>query len=176
VKAFVEGVAGGLEAHVRVGGDAQPPIGLLLHAAGRHLEIITGAELTHAREDRARIRDAQQVKKFPERGRVDLGRELRIGKERLHLGGEQEAPTVGDVIERLNANPVARDDEELLAPVPERECEHAVNVVEKSLAPHLIEPQDHLGVRGRAKAAALSLQVRLQLGIVIALAVIDDPY
>src|SRR5712692_6119804 len=56
---------------------------------------------------------------------------------------------VGEKIERLDPDAVPRDEQSLLAGVPDRQREHAVNRAKKFFAPLLVEPEDDLGIRIR---------------------------
>ena len=77
------------------------------------------------------------------------GRHLRAvaGRDqRLHLGAEGERPTDRGVVQRLDPEPVASDEELALVGVPDREREHAVEAVEAGRAPLLVGAKHDLRV------------------------------
>src|SRR5262245_59264569 len=96
-------------------------------------------------------------------------------EERLGLRREQEEMAPVPVVERLLAQPIAR--EEQLAPrgVPDGEGEHASQSLDTGLAPRDVRLQDHFGVAPRAEDAPLRLERRAELAKVVDLAVEDDP-
>ena len=111
-----------------------------------------------------------------ERGEIRLARDPGQLQQRLQLRGEGERP-VGQPRphERLLAEPVAGEHEPLPGPVPEREGEHPVQVLEEAEAVLLVEVREHRRV---ARAAHLVAPQRLaQLAVVVELAVEDgdDP-
>ena len=102
---------------------------------------------------------------------VEVGLDLRQeGQQRLHLGGEVEDAVDDRVVERLDPEAVARDEERLRLLVPEREREHAAQPLEAALAPLAVGAQDHLGVGARAEA--ILAEQPAQLDVVVDLAVV----
>ena len=77
---------------------------------------------------------------------VDLARDLAVLQQRAHLRREGQRSVVERVEQRLLADAVARQQQLLAAPVPEREREHAVQVLDAGGAVLLVEVRDHLGV------------------------------
>ena len=71
--------------------------------------------------------------------------------ERLDLRREIERPVVDRVVERLDAEAVARREELAVARVPDRERELASQRVERARAAILVEVQRDLAVRARAE-------------------------
>src|SRR6185295_8195076 len=74
--------------------------------------------------------------------------------------------------ERLDAEPVAGADEGLPGLVPQREGEHAPEMVHALVAPLPVRAEDHFGVGGRDELLAPELLTELQ--IVVDLPVIGD--
>ena len=90
-------------------------------------------------------------------------------------GGEDEvAAELGDE-ERPDAEAVAREEELPLAPVPDGEGEVAVQPVEAGGAPLRVGLCDHLGVARGREPVAEALELRLQLDVVVDLAVLHHP-
>ena len=72
-------------------------------------------------------------------------------QQRLDLGAEaQRAAGVGDV-ERLDPQPVPRQQQTAAATVVEREAEHALQPLEAGLAQLLVEVHHHLAVAAALK-------------------------
>ena len=82
--------------------------------------------------------------------------------ERAALRREREPFVVSAQVERLDAEPVAREHQPAARGVPEREREHASQRRDEVGALLLIEVDDHLGVAARAEAVALRLEPRAQ--------------
>ncbi len=93
---------------------------------------------------------------------------------RLELRPEDDAlwPIVD--VERLDAQPVAGEEELLAPPIPDGKPEHAVEPSHAVRSPLLVGVDDRLGVAARAEAVAAGLQLGPQLGVVVDLAVEDD--
>jgi hypothetical protein len=94
---------------------------------------MAGLEFGHAREDRARPRHVAESQIKAESVAVDLGAERRIGEETFELGGEAQSAAVAPPIERLLAEPVARQDEPPLLSIEEGEGEHPEAAVQGRL-------------------------------------------
>ena len=90
---------------------------------------------------------------------VDLGRKIRMGENRLRLGAEEKKLAHVGIEQRLDAEPVADEEQLLLRLVPDGEGEDAVEPVHAGLAPLDISLQQHLGVAGRAEAVAAGEQL-----------------
>jgi hypothetical protein len=82
-------------------------------------------------------------------------RDRGVLEQRLELGREREPTGAVDVIQRLDAEPVAREEELGLLAIGDREREHADEAVDHRRAPLLEAAQDHLrvGVVGDEAAA-----------------------
>ena len=80
-----------------------------------------------------------------------------------------------DVVERLDAEPVAGEEELGLLAVGDREREHADEMVDDCRAPLLVAAQDHFGVGVVGdEPVALRLELAAQLLVVVDLAVEDE--
>ena len=84
------------------------------------------------------------------------------------------APAV-EVVERLDAETIASDQETPALPIPEREAVHAVERVREVIAVLLVGVDDDLGVAASAEAMPGALEPRSELAKVVDLAVADDP-
>ena len=98
-------------------------------------------------------------------------------EHRLQLGAEQEGAVIEQrVVQRLDAQPVARQEQGLAVAVPEREGEHAAKAVDAGLAPGLPGVDDDFGVAAGVEHVAERLQLRDQFLVVVDLAVEDDAH
>ena len=78
------------------------------------------------------------------------------------------------VVERLDAEAVAREHEPAAARIPQGHREHAAEPLEAVLAELLVQMDDDLDVAGGREAVSASLQLGAQLDEVVELAVADD--
>ena len=108
-----------------------------------------------------------------ERGAVHARLDEAGREQGADLGGERHAPTVAPPVERLHAEGVPGGHQALLAFVPERKGEDAVEVPHAVEAVLLVRMHDHLAVRVRRPAVAASLEALAQLAVVVDLAVDD---
>src|SRR5262249_6682565 len=94
---------------------------------------------------------------------------------RLGLRRERKiAPELGDE-ERPYAEAVASKEQLSSLPVPDGDREVPVEALQASRAPLLVRVGDHLGVARRRESVAEAPQFRLQLDVVVDLAVLHDP-
>jgi len=172
--------------------EALDPLALRHRDVGRHVEApvatdlgLTGVERIHetrrrrelpdVAEDRARRGDVRVDEVVPHRLPVELTLDLVVLEDRLDLGGEDQPPPVAGVDERLDAEPVAREQDTPPAAVPDREGEHAAQAGQDVESPGLVPMQDDLRVRGRPEGETASRELGRQLPIVVDLAVEGDP-
>ncbi len=131
-------------------------------------------ELVDAAEHRPLGRHVADAHVGVEHLGVDLGPHPGDGEERLDLRGEGDAVRRPGVVERLDPQPVAGEEEPAPRAVPEGEGEHAVQERQKGVAALLVEPQEDLGVGLGAEGAAARLQLLFELQEVVDLAVVGD--
>ena len=93
----------------------------------------------------------------------------------LGFGGEGQALAVLRHVQRLDAEPVAPDQQAAAAGVPQREVEHAVQAMHESVALGLVQMDQDLAVGAGLEARALGLQLGAQLAVVVDLAIADQP-
>src|SRR5262245_32009708 len=93
--------------------------------------------------------------------------------QRLDLARQPDAAANADVvIERLDAEPVARRKQSLFALVPDQKGEHPDQPVQTNRAPPLVSRQNYLSVS--STAVLIIAQLGSQFEVVINLAVEDD--
>ena len=78
-------------------------------------------------------------------------------------------------VERLDAEAIAREQQPPPRRVPDREREHAAEALDAVVAPLLVGVDDRFGVGARAVAVAGRFELRPDVGVVVDLAVEDDP-
>ena len=105
------------------------------------------------------------------KGAVDPGQ----GEERLEFGGEGEGAGVIAVMQRLDAETVARQEQPPVAGIPDGEGPHAIEAQLALRAPLRIGGEDDLAVGVGDKTVAEAAQLLAQLEIVVDLAVIGQP-
>ena len=88
--------------------------------------------------------------------------------------GKTKRPVPLGVIQRLDAEGIAREEQFLFALVPDAEREHAAQRVHHRRAALCVQVQQDFGVRLRAEGVALGLQFAPQLAIVVDFPVVGD--
>ena len=99
-----------------------------------------------------------------------------FGQERqqgLDLGGKDEPIVDRRIVERLDAEPIASAEEALLLFIPNREGEHAAEVIDAVDAPLTIGLQNDFGIGMRSET--LGPEFDTQFDVVVDLAVERDP-
>src|SRR5436189_131488 len=91
---------------------------------------------------------------FAERRRIDIGRDSRISEQALHFRCEEQMLAISEIAQRLDAKAVTGEKHLLLALVPDREREHAVDRLEEALPLLKVQVKQDFRVRTRAKAVA----------------------
>jgi len=109
--------------------------------------------------------------------RLPVAGHVGIFEERLQFGAEHDA-TIRErgVVERFDAEPIAREQQPAVRGVPDREREHAAKPVDAALAPLLVAVNDDLGVRACLEPVTARDEVRANLREVVNLAVEDRPH
>src|SRR5262249_55468593 len=105
---------------------------------------------------------------------VEFGRDEAARKQALQLGGEDDQVAGLRVVHRLHAEPVARDHEAPLAPVPDRHAELPADVLGELRADLLVEVREDLRVAAALEAMAAE-QLAPDVLVVVELAVLHRP-
>ena len=137
-------------------------------------EHAPGRQLAYVAEDRQRRRHEAEREERLERVLVDLAGEVRLAHQRLQLGREGERVSGQPVVERLDAETVAREDEALSPRVPDRDREHPPETLREKRPVLLVEVREDLRVALRAEGMALVDELGTQLAVVVDLAVLHD--
>ena len=93
------------------------------------------AQLARLAEDRQRRRDRVEGEVGGERLGVDLPREAGLLEHRLQLRGERQLTVDEAVVERLDPEAVAGEQEAFAAVVPERDREHPPQPLDEGVSP-----------------------------------------
>ena len=166
------------------------PAALAPHVSGRHRrrprepphldaavlrhEQVPGGQLAHVAVDRHRGWDAVEREVRLERLEVDLAGESRLAHERLELRRERQDAARDPVVERLDPERIAGQDEAARPGVPQRDREHAAQPGGEVEAALLVEVRQHLRVAVRREPVPAPRQVVLQPAVLVELAVLDD--
>ena len=142
--------------------------------SGRKRAHEPGRQLAHAVNGAALL--GQPVIEHRRDQGAGLDPELRAdrGHERLQLGGEDHPLTAGQVVQRLDAERVAGQDEIAGRLVEQREREHAAEPAQRVRSPAAPGLEHDLGVRAGAEADTAGRQLRAQVLVVVQLAVVDE--
>ena len=106
---------------------------------------------------------------------MDLSPIIWMLQDRLRLRGKEKRLAGPAVVERFLAQPVPREEQRAIFPIPNPEDKHPVESAEGGLnAPALEGRQHHLGVRVPPEGVALPLQLRSQGAKVVDLAVVGQ--
>ena len=135
-------------------------------------EPVAGWELRDAPERGSRRRDPAEAEVAGDRARVEM---VRRPVQSRHLGGELQHRATASVVQRLDPETVARQEQPAPALVPHSQGEHAPQPLDHRIAVVLVEVHEDLGVGGRAEAVPGGDTLMAQLREVVDLAVVDDP-
>ena len=116
-------------------------------------EHAPGWQLAHVAEDRQRRRHEAEREERLERVLVDLAGEPRLAHQRLQLGREGERVSGQPVVQRLDAEAVARQDQALSPRVPDRDREHPAEALGEARPVLLVEVRQDFGVALGAEAS-----------------------
>jgi hypothetical protein len=106
--------------------------------------------------------------------RIELGAHASRGQQRRQRRGEPQRPRDLGEVQRLDAEPVAREDEASGVVLVEREREHPGEALDTAMAPLGMGPEYHLGIARRREAMARARELAPKLVVVVDAAVEDD--
>ncbi len=79
------------------------------------------------------------------------------------------------VVQRLDAEPVARQQQPSALPIPQRERKHSLQALDAALSFCLVQVQNGLGVAASAVAVTTLFERGPKGGVIVDFAVVDDP-
>ena len=133
-----------------------------------------GRELADAAVQRAIVERVFERELDRQRFLVHSRFDLRMREQRLDLGCEREQPRALEVVERLDAEAVACEEERLAARVVDGEREHAAEARDGVFAPVRVGREHGLGVAVGRIAFRRAPDLLAQRCVVVDLAVVDD--
>src|SRR6476620_3037822 len=99
----------------------------------------------------------------------------RIRKDCFDFGAEEQCATVVSIVQRLNAQPVTRDEQSFSRSVPDGKGEHSTQVLDTLRPILLIQVDDAFGVAVGTIAMTAHFKILAQVLMVVDFAVEDDP-
>ncbi|MEZ5121313.1 MAG: hypothetical protein R2736_07030 [Solirubrobacterales bacterium] len=162
-----------LVADVQRGPEVELPPAVDRHPPVAHDHPVAGRQLAHAGERAQRRGHVAEREVAVDRDRVDRARTSSSSSSAQLRGEGQRAGPMG-VDQRLLADAVAGDQQQLAPAVPQREGEHAAQVVHAVDAVVLVEVGDRLGVACGGQAVPGLAQPPAQVLVAVDLAVEDD--
>src|SRR5579864_7592462 len=144
-------------------------------AAFSQLERVPGQQLPDSRIHRLCLGDVAERQVLRERAAIELRIYLGMGEDRLDLRSKQQDLPVIPVIQRLYAQPVARNKKLAFAAVPDRKRVHAAQVLHAIASVLLKQVDDGFGVAPGAIAVSARLEIFAQILMVVQFSVVNDP-
>src|SRR6516162_3984427 len=111
-----------------------------------------------------------------ERPQIQLARDVGRLEQRLDFRSEVQPPVGFGIVQWLNADAIAREQQRTRAPVPNREPEHPAEPLDCRRAPLLVRVHNRFRIGCGVEAVAGLFELPAQLAIVVNLAVEDDPH
>ena len=126
-------------------------------------------------EEGTRRRDVTKREIRRNRARIRVTRNVGVDEHPFDLAGEHERVPGGPVVERLLAEPIARQDQAFSAGIPHREREHALEPAGQLFRRAFLgQVGDHLRVASGCESVATALETAPELAEVVDLAVEDN--
>ena len=138
-------------------------------------EELAGQQLLHASEERVGSCDVTRAEELRDCRDVGLRIDEAAGENGLDLGSEEQQVPAPCPVQRLDAQPIAREQQPPLRRIPDGKREHAAEPVNAIVTPLLVGVHDRFSVGLRAVAVPALLEVAPDRGVVVDLPVVDDP-
>ena len=132
-------------------------------------------DLAHAAQDGSR-RGHHGVERHVvvQRDVVDPGVHATAGQQRRQRRREPDPVTVLGQVQRLDAEPVATEQDPAAVAFDDGESEHAFEMADEVVAPAVVGLEQNLGVAVREEPIAVALELAPQFFVVVDAAVPDD--
>src|SRR5690606_13591891 len=141
-------------------------------------ERLTGAEQRDLAHERRRADDEAVPEVRGEPARLEIAPNEPAREQRPELRREEQERSLGarqlGVVERFDAEAIARDEHLALRSIVDGEGEHAAQLGEHALPPLAVGGEQPFGDRARAKGASARLELFAELDVVVDLPVEDD--
>ena len=170
-----QALGGLLEAHRDGRRHGVGPVRLRARSAAVDDQPVAGQQLADARERRHRARHEPEAEERVDRLVVEVVRHEAAREDALQLGREDQEIAGFRVVERLDAEAVARDHRPPFAPVPDGRAELAAQVLRIPGAVLLVEVRQDLRVAAARERVTASLEAGADVLVVVELAVLDRP-
>ena len=142
-----------------------------------HQQAVAGGQLARLAEDGARLGHVAQREILLDGLRVQVTAHAAVRQHRLQLRPEEQRAVVQQcVVQRLDAQAVARHEQALALAVPDGKGKHASQALHAVFAPGLPGVHDALGVALGVEDMPQGLQLGDQVLVVVDLAVEDDDH
>ena len=122
-------------------------------------ERVARKQLSHAAQRRERRREEAEREIRVDRRVVELEVDEPRCEHALELGGEHEPISGRRIVERLDPEPVAREDGATASVVPDGDPEHPAELLRERVAVGLVEMRDDLGVAAAGEAVAVGAEL-----------------
>ena len=132
-------------------------------------------EFAHALEYRVRRGRIAIAQEEIQRSRIDLGPVRHRCTNRAHLRAEIQTILIDSVVEQLDSEWIAGENQPPLSRIPDGQAEHAIEAIEHLIAPLLVSVDDDLGVRLRAENVAVAFQFTPEFKEVVDFAIENHP-
>ncbi len=131
-------------------------------------------EFAHAPEQGVRPGHVLQGEVEVEGTGLDVDAESRVWEERLHLGCEEKGAGRSRIVEGLDPEAVAGEQQSLSLCIPQCESEHPLEQVYGRVAVFLVQVHQDFRVATGGKAMSLRLEAGAQLAVIVDLAIEHD--
>ena len=113
--------------------------------------------------------------KIRKAGHVEVDADIARCEEGLNLRSEEERTIIGDrVVQRLHPESIAGEQELVLVPVPEREREHAAEMLRPTHTMNRADVEHRLRVARCRVLYSLPAERRAQCGVVVHFSIVDE--
>src|SRR5437867_610734 len=140
-----------------------------------YLQRVSGRELANSREHHLLARDVTEGEILSECALVEFRLYARVGKNCLDLRAKNKLFVVIKIVERLDPEPITRDEEAPQAAIPDGESEHPTQMLQAVAAVLFIQMNNRFSIALGAITVAPRLELRAQFAVIVDFAVIDDP-
>ncbi len=136
---------------------------------------VPGLQPVNALEQRLGSRQVACAEQFRERVLVGGSRHEAAFEDRLDFRPEEQPVVCHRPVDRLDAQAIAREQQPRPARIPDRKREHPPQPVHAVVPPLLVRVHDCFGIGSRAIPVSGRFEIRTHIGMVVDLAVEDDP-
>jgi len=155
--------------------DRQRPVGFDVDAPRVADQAVAGQELPHAAPGGARRRHVLKRQVVEDRALVHVARNGGVEQQRLELARECHALPVVVIVERLDPDAIADEEQAAAVAVEQRERELAAQLVDEIVAVVLVQMEQQLGVPGAAQPVAAGHEGAAHVAPAVQLAVEHGP-